>query len=168
MHPEYFQWFSGLQSKRDIAMNLTINRFFYHATDKKCTIKTTMRKIEEDGLYNLYIESVSGDDIKDDSVDSGCKSMLLSPAFKEDEWLFTLEAWAKEQNYQGYIPNKLSAEEARVMIEKCRDLKRTSSRLGQALLYTLGDDSPTPNPDIYHSRDENKVLEWFYENHVAY
>lgn len=138
-------------------------------------VKTVLRRSEDpvkDGLnefdanqLHLYVESLDGSFVK-----GAQSSVLVGHAKDHDNWKSLLEEWADENRFLDFQPNKYDAVGAGVFLNECRRIisenKSAGLRLGQVIMNELGENTPTPNPDIFYSLDESKVLQWFYDQHV--
>jgi hypothetical protein len=145
-------------------MELTLNRYFKHKFRTDNVITSFMRKDEGTQMYNLYIRLVNGKEIKGMS---GSTEFMLSTGLRQDDWGKKLDEWTKDNQYIDYSPNKVHQSEAASMVIKVRKaMDEHGLRLGQGLINELGEKTPTPNPNIFNSNDENEVLVWFYDKHV--
>jgi len=150
-------------------MQLTHNRHFKHKFHKRGIIKTVVRKSDNSSNpgHHLYIEC---DEDAEIIGMSGQKSFMLCTSLQHDKWEENLLAWAKINMYEAFTPqeNRLSVSEALDMLKQARSQTKPSNHclLGQALINLLGDKTPTPNSEIFNTLNENKVLAWFYDQHV--
>lgn len=145
----------------------SVHRFFKHKFYKNSVIRSVMRKGfnagEQSPMYHLYIELVSGEQIMgmpDQPV------FMLATSLRQDEWTTILEEWAAQNMYEDYQPHQMTHAEASAFIEKCRSLKASGARLGQAFINELGDKTPTPNIVIFNTQNEQEAIDWLYNTHV--
>lgn len=147
---------------------LAVNRHFRHKFFTQCVVRSIMAKGINEGdnspHYHLYLTLVSGDDM---IGMSGQTSFMLATSLRQDEWTTLLEEWATQNMYEDYQPHQMSQAEAVTFIAKCRAMKSSGVRLGQAMINELGDKTPTPNIAIFNTHDEQDAIHWLYTNHVA-
>lgn len=146
-------------------MQLSINRYFKHKHFNN-VIKSTMKK-GLDGSYHLYINLVHPKDGEIVGM-SESQEFMIATSLQQDDWKTILEKWASENQYLDYQPKRFTCYEAQQFLNNCRQqmVETSGYRLGQAIINNLGENTPTPNIDIFTSNDEMKVLDWFYKNHV--
>lgn len=142
---------------------LIINRYFKHKFFNQ-VIKTTHKK-GEDGSYHLYIELVSGNGIQGMS---GSNEFMLATSLRENEWGELLNDFVTNNQYLNHNPFAMSESAAYGFFDQCRRTKRDnpSLRIGQVLINSLGDQTPTPNPLVFNSDNECWVSEWFFDNYI--
>jgi len=117
----------------------------------------------EHGLCNLYVSLFQGKEL---IGVNGSTRFMLAAFHRIDTWSESLVKFTKDNFYEDYSIHRMSVEEGRLFIDKCRKMNSVGVRLGQAMIIELDDKTPTPNIDIFSTLDDAKALAWFYENHV--
>lgn len=145
-------------------MQLAINVHLINKETKEA-VKTFMKKDEEykhgSTFHNLYVE-------KSEFSNSDFTTQLISEMHQGDHWRNHIELWAEKNSFEVYNPFMMDEKEISSILNSCYQeiLKEPSLRLGQVLLNVLDEKTPSPNAQIYHSKDDDFVIKWFYENYL--
>jgi hypothetical protein len=155
-------------------MQRTINRKFRNKCLKDNKLITTHRKPHfgddcyeglSERLKDSYFLFLDCDCENKDSL-LNKKSNLLGKPFEENIWEQKIEEWIKSSNHEEYYYKMDSIEVDSYLNERKLECEEYGLRLGQSIINKLGNNTPYPNIEIFNSKDENKIIEWFLVTHV--
>ena len=140
-------------------MLLCNNKFFKHRFYPEDVIKCYI-----DCSGHLRVRLISGNKIH--GMD-GCNDFMIATSIRSNDWSTIINDWATLNLYENFVPHKISNSESIAFINSARkSISKNNTRLGQEIMILLGNNTTTPNPEIFNSNDDAEVLKWFYDQHV--